>query len=415
MAVAHDSRDLSIVPDDQDYSLADNHATGRLLVRPIATPEDVRANFEAFQKLKLSLLDPKTDIQVYTDSKGNQTKRIKKSGCKKIATAFGLDVKPVKRTVDNLSDGGVFVEYTVEAFAPNGRVAVGIGGADTSEGFYASRKNHKLQDVYATAFTRAANRAVLDLVGGGEVSAEEISDDEPNLPGRRPLPKPWVDKLVALAKEMPDGVEALAQYVFEEIGPQYLSKDEIARVADKLQKRKANLGKIENPPATQTNPIQPAAKDKAKEKAPAAPAGPQAGPAPSPATTLDPTTRERMHRASWIEAATQVVTVSPFSKFVGITGEQFNNASLIIAAGRDLVELAEAAHIESFSAEAKRRFNGQLKTQDQIFSAALHVLAEWCENHPADTIFPDTEIIDSEDAPVDPDQDEEDDLNGMPF
>lgn len=416
MAVAHDSRDLSIVPDDQ-YPLADQHATatGRLLVRPIATSADVKANFDEFQKLKMSLLDPKTDIQVYKDREGKEVKRIKKSGCKKIATAFGLDVKALKRDVMPLPDGGVAVEYTVTAIAPNGRSAEGIGMCDTTEPLYANRKNHKLHDVYATAFTRASNRAVLDLVGGGEVSAEEISgDDGPTLPGRRPVPKAWLDRLTNLAKEMPDGLEVLAQYVFEEIGAQYLSQEEIVRVADKLQKRKANMGKMveEHTPALAQAP----AKEKAKEKAPAAPAGPKAAApvpatAPTPATTLDPATRERMHRAAWVEAATQVVTVSPFAKFVGITGEQFKNASLIIAAGRDLVELAEAAHIESFSDEARRRYGSQLKTHEQVLSAALHVLAEWCENHPAETIFPDTEVIDSEDAPAD----DENDPENMPF
>jgi hypothetical protein len=291
MAVAHDSRDLSIVPDDH-YPLADqHHATGRLLVRPIATPEDVKANFDAFQKLKMSLLDPKTDIQVYKDREGKEVKRIKKSGCKKIATALAWTLKPSNATLLTLSDGGIAVEYTVTAIAPNGRSAEGIGMCDTTEPLYANRKNRKLHDVYATAFTRASNRAVLDLVGGGEVSAEEISDETPsNLPGRRPMPQAWLDKLLAVAKEMPDGMEALAQYVFEEIGAQYLSKEEIVRVADKLQKRKANLGKIENPPATQTNQTQPATKEKAKEKAPAAPAGPQAA-RHRPQRLLQPLTR----------------------------------------------------------------------------------------------------------------------------
>lgn len=377
---ANNGQELTVV--NENYSPVSG--TRDLLVKPIATADAVRKNFEEFQKLKLSLLDPKTDIQEYKDRDGNITRRIKKSGCKKIATAFALDVQPIStETIER--NGFIIVKYTVKATAPNGRSTEAVGMCDTSEALYANRKNRKLHDVDATAFTRAANRAVLDLVGGGEVSAEEITGEEAFEGGRRPLQPAWLDKLTALAKELPDGKQKLAEFVFEEIGAKYLSKEEIVKVADKLQKEKM----------------------KTATPAPLPPAGPanlnpaQAKQADAPNTTttkqskteyadLDQETQERMHRAAWIEDATQIVTVSPAGKFVSVTPEQFSKASQIIANGRELADICEMMGIEKFTNEAKRRYP-TLKYQDQLYAAGLHVLAEWCENHQSETIFPDVE------------------------
>jgi len=41
-----------------------------------------------------------------------------------------------------------------------------------------SRWAHEEHDVYALAHTRAKNRAIADLIGGGEVSAEEIESEQ---------------------------------------------------------------------------------------------------------------------------------------------------------------------------------------------------------------------------------------------
>jgi hypothetical protein len=245
---AGNSQELTIV--NESYSPVPGSRD--LLVKPIATAEAIKKNFEEFQKLKFSLLDPKTDIQEYKDRDGNITRRIKKSGCKKIATAFALDVQPIStETIDR--NGLIIVKYTVRATAPNGRSTEAVGMCDTSEALYANRKNRKLHDVDATAFTRAANRAVLDLVGGGEVSAEEVTGEEP-LSGRQPIPQAWLDKLDTLIKDLPDGKIKLAEFVFDEIGARYLSKEEIVRVAEKLQHEKAKVSqpvKLQPPAAAQ--------------------------------------------------------------------------------------------------------------------------------------------------------------------
>ena len=71
-------------------------------------------------------------------------------------------------------------EYVVEAKAPNGRSAVGVGIASIHERQFSNPEH----DIPATAHTRAKNRAFADLFGLGEVSAEEISDG----PGRQVVP-----------------------------------------------------------------------------------------------------------------------------------------------------------------------------------------------------------------------------------
>jgi hypothetical protein len=58
----------------------------------------------------------------------------------------------------------------VKAISPDGRYAEGFGNCSKFErGF--TKHNH---DIPSTAMTRAINRAVSDLIGAGEVSAEEI-------------------------------------------------------------------------------------------------------------------------------------------------------------------------------------------------------------------------------------------------
>ena len=53
---------------------------------------------------------------------------------------------------------------------PTGRYADGWGNCSRQEG----NKAHPNHDIPATAMTRATNRAIADLIGAGEVTAEEI-------------------------------------------------------------------------------------------------------------------------------------------------------------------------------------------------------------------------------------------------
>jgi hypothetical protein len=135
------------------------------MIRPLATPDEALANWQAFQELKAKLIT-KDDLQHV----GGRD-RITKSGWRKVAAVFGINVELLaERRIPHANGNGFVVECTVRASAPNGRYNDGVGSFDTNE----RKMAHLEHDVRATAYTRAANRAISDLVGGGEVSAEEI-------------------------------------------------------------------------------------------------------------------------------------------------------------------------------------------------------------------------------------------------
>jgi len=163
-------------------------------------PDATVAMYDEYEQLKSDLLS-RSD---YQESSGD--KFIKKSGWRKIATAFNVDVDVVD-TDREQSDG--VIRYRVEAVAtaPNGKTVRALGMAESSESNFMDTVNTnvddrstdgdptedadvfkvdgkyrrlrepravKEHDVLTLASTRAKNRAISDLVGGGEVSAEEV-------------------------------------------------------------------------------------------------------------------------------------------------------------------------------------------------------------------------------------------------
>jgi len=138
------------------------------MIRPIATADEALEAWEAFQALKGKLVTA-DDIQHIS---GRDF--IKKSGYLKIATAFGLNSEIVRAEKDDLTtkEGTAYFLWriTVRAIAPNGRYMEAVGACASIERQFA----HKDADVFAQAQTRATNRAISNLIGGGAVSAEEM-------------------------------------------------------------------------------------------------------------------------------------------------------------------------------------------------------------------------------------------------
>ena len=97
---------------------------------------------------------------------------VKKSGWRKLATAFNLadEVTKEERKEYTIPAPHFVYEVTVKVIAPNGRYGYAVGSCSSDERKFA----HLEHDVRSTAHTRAKNRAISDLVGGGEVSAEEV-------------------------------------------------------------------------------------------------------------------------------------------------------------------------------------------------------------------------------------------------
>jgi hypothetical protein len=165
------------------------------------------------------------DWQVFRDRDGRDRRFVKRSGWRKVGTWFGLDMLVRSIRVDRVerhvcpSCGHVYTEQGAEGdplratvvasvVAPNGRKAEDVGACAITERRF-SKPDH---DLVATATTRALNRATSNLVGMGEVTAEEVEAEvEPMLPAWA-LPSSGADydatraRLVELVGEQRGGV-----------------------------------------------------------------------------------------------------------------------------------------------------------------------------------------------------------------
>lgn len=135
-----------------------------LLIRPVARTNEIVTAWQDYQELKSELLDG-NDYQAIREKR-----YIKKSGWRKLQTAFGISDELMKEERKNYKEHFAY-EVTVKVSAQNGRFAFGVGSCSSDERSFA----HPDHDVRSTAHTRAKNRAISDLIGGGEVSAEEIN------------------------------------------------------------------------------------------------------------------------------------------------------------------------------------------------------------------------------------------------
>lgn len=147
------------------------------VVRPVVSARDMMEAMQEYEALKRAIIQP-SDVQ-----KIQGKDHIKKSGWLRIARAFNLTVEKVSEEFLTDEDGSWGYAVVMRAIAPNGASMIGDGMVWSTEKHGSMRTRH---NVRAHAFTRATNRAISNLVGGGEVSAEEINDDEP--PARKPAP-----------------------------------------------------------------------------------------------------------------------------------------------------------------------------------------------------------------------------------
>jgi|TARA_Y100000310_G_scaffold336188_1_gene420082 hypothetical protein len=161
------------------------------IVEPVIAIEQAVSKWKSFEDLKHKLLS-ETDY-LYTVStngkiafmsteraiaekkaqelRGSVIPRVKKSGWRKLATPFNLSDEITSETPIGVDGKAIGWRIAVTVTAPNGRRTVGIGACTSNERYFGKREAH---DVYSTAHTRAKNRAISDMIGGGDVSAEEL-------------------------------------------------------------------------------------------------------------------------------------------------------------------------------------------------------------------------------------------------
>jgi len=96
----------------------------------------------------------------------------KKSAWRKLARFYGVSTEILEKSKETHQDGSFTYHYTVRASA-GGVSTTGEGSCTSTE--KGGKSEH---DTRATAHTRAKSRAISDLIGFGQVSAEEYSTYE---------------------------------------------------------------------------------------------------------------------------------------------------------------------------------------------------------------------------------------------
>jgi len=147
------------------------------IIKPLVNPDEALQAFNEYQTLKKKLRGD-GDFVEFKDKKGNKREAPTKQWRTKLTRFFGISVEIIKEEVEYLQDGTFVYKATARAIAPNGLYVDGDGTC------WSKTKESKdaVKDIYhltrSHAITRAKNRAVLELVGFGEVSAEEIEEGE---------------------------------------------------------------------------------------------------------------------------------------------------------------------------------------------------------------------------------------------
>lgn len=182
--------------------VAVDNSTAPSTIQPLQTvdvgaAEDFMNNY---QELVKALLDESDYQDVH--SKDGVKKSKKKSAWRKLATAFNISDDVIeKEIIHDECHRIISARYEVKATLPNGRHGVGTGSAsifdkinkrDTKEPTpfeLRQRFTNAEHDITSTAHTRAKSRAISDLIGAGEVSAEELEGVNGNSKSVKPKPK----------------------------------------------------------------------------------------------------------------------------------------------------------------------------------------------------------------------------------
>ena len=163
------------------------------IVMPAVTANEALKQFKAFQEIKDKILG-ENDTQKIS---GNDY--VKKTGWRKIKTIFNLSQEIIdSKREENIEPKYIRWTYKVRVKAKNGTFADAEMCCDSREKFGQGKPEAA---VMAMAQTRAFNRAISDLVGGGEVSAEEMDGVEVRSEPRNVTPRPISEVVQSAVKE----------------------------------------------------------------------------------------------------------------------------------------------------------------------------------------------------------------------
>ena len=160
--------------------------TAPATVQPM-TPDQMVGAMVAYREIQSAIDAANPDCIL--NIQGKQFR--KKAYWRAVSTAFRLSVEIIDEKEHTDENGGRHWIATARATAPDGRSVTGDGSCSASE---KTGRMLTLHNVRSHACTRAKNRAISDLVGFGEVSAEELRgndwDDQAPRVTTAPPPKP---------------------------------------------------------------------------------------------------------------------------------------------------------------------------------------------------------------------------------
>lgn len=202
--------------------------------------QGAKEKIDQWEKAKSALLTgPKDRVKI-----GNGV-HVTRKGWDKIALAANVAFEVVESKTEKEGDWtpknteGDFTATVVErARVSWGRYQDGVGAYSASE--FVSKEGTRLpitrHSVIARASTRAHNRAIADLVGGGEVSAEEINFEAQAALPEGPKPVRTLEEIQYAVKEFREFVEVkddVSRYTV--VIKANLSKEEFQTLSDSLK------------------------------------------------------------------------------------------------------------------------------------------------------------------------------------
>ena len=184
----------------------------------------------------------------------------KKAYWRAIATAFNVSTEIVSIVPLDTDDDDWGYHAVIRATTTDGRISDGDGSCMASEKVDRDGNPTAMQTVHnikSHAVTRAKNRAISDLVGFGEVSADELGPDAfqwsepaerqvPHAPTSQPSGKAASEKQLKLlyAKSMSRAGAVLDSALANKVTPQILGEKETREQIARLARERVGCGEV---------------------------------------------------------------------------------------------------------------------------------------------------------------------------
>lgn len=213
------------------------------IIMPAVTAQEAVQAFRAYQELKNAVGDPE-DFQTITDKKGNTSTFPKKSFVRKIQRFFEISCQIIQDEPLYDKKGERVIAWLAKVRAvhtPTGAFQEADGSCGIEE---KPEKQQTLHNLRSHAVTRAKNRAVMDLVGFGDVTAEEIA--ERATPYKRTYQRPTYQQAAPQRKTMnqDDAIQRGRKKVRELAEEKKLNGDNLRKLI-KYQTGKEDLNKLD--------------------------------------------------------------------------------------------------------------------------------------------------------------------------